>query len=187
MVRRGGQIRLLSFRDRAAHSNGGWGGFADADALHCIYRTDGMTPMGTSTKATHQAVYLRSFRLSYPKAAVAAKVTQIANELGISLSRLVMPTRDTLAHHDALLDAITTLVEMKKVGDRMEQDMRTAKIRLGLRSSVPPGEVDTSMEVDEDGQPAPDTLAEGRAQSVVSTRSGRSRKQVGFRLPQPVA
>jgi DNA methyltransferase 1-associated protein 1 len=139
--------------------------------------------MGTSTKTTHQAAYLRSFRLAYPKAAVAAKVTQIANELGISLSRLVMPTRDTLAQHDALLDAITTLVEMKKVADRMEQDMRTAKIRLGLRESVPPGGGETPMEVDEDGQQAPDTLAEGRAQSVVSTRSGRSRKQVGFQWP----
>jgi len=147
------------------------------DALHCIQRTDGPTPTGTTTtKTTHQAAYLRSFRLPYPKAAVAAKVSQIATELGIALSRLVVPTRDTLAHHEALLEAITALVEMKKVADRVDQEIRTAKIRLGMRESEPPGEA--RMDVDEDAQ-GPDTPAEGRAQSVVSTRSGRSRKQTG--------
>ncbi|KAI0276322.1 hypothetical protein BGY98DRAFT_986364 [Russula aff. rugulosa BPL654] len=148
---------------------------AAEDALHCIQRTDVMTPVGTTTKASHQAAYLRSFRVAYPKAAVAAKVTQIANELGISLSRLVMPTRDTLQAHEALLDAITSLVELKKVADRVDQDIRTAKMRLGLRESDAP--VDGPMDVD-DGQ-APDTPGEGRAHSVVSTRSGRSRKQTG--------
>ncbi|KAH9045254.1 hypothetical protein EDB85DRAFT_2137336 [Lactarius pseudohatsudake] len=147
------------------------------DAMHCIQRTDGTTPAGTTTKATHQAAYLRSFRLAYPKAAVAAKVTQIAAELSVSLSRLVMPTRDTLAQHEALLEGITTLVEMKKVADRVDQEIRTAKMRLGMRESETPAE--TPMDVDEDVQ-APDTPGEGRAQSVVSTRSGRSRKQVGF-------
>jgi DNA methyltransferase 1-associated protein 1 len=147
---------------------------AIADALHCIQRTDGITPVGTTTKTSHQATYLRSFRVAYPKAAVAAKVTQIANELGISLSRLVMPTRDTLLAHEALLEAITSLVELKKVADRVDQDIRTAKMRLGMRESEAPA--DGPMNVDEDGQ-APDTPGEGRAHSVVSTRSGRSRKQ----------
>lgn len=133
-----------------------------------------MTLVGTTTKASHQAAYLRSFRVAYPKAAVAAKVTQIANELGISLSRLVMPTRDTLLAHEALLEAITSLVELKKVADRVDQEIRTAKMRLGMRESDAPA--DGPMDVDEDGQ-APDTPGEGRAHSVVSTRSGRSRKQ----------
>ena len=145
--------------------------------MHCIQRTDGTTPAGTTTKATHQAAHLRSFRLAYPKAAVQAKVSQIASELGISLSRLVMPTRDTLAQHEALLDAITLLVETKKVADRVDQEIRTAKMRLGMRESETPAE--TPMDVDEDGR-VPDTPGEGRAQSVVSTRSGRSRRQVGL-------
>ncbi|KAI0307021.1 hypothetical protein B0F90DRAFT_1807729 [Multifurca ochricompacta] len=131
------------------------------DALHCIQRTDGTTPAGSM---------LRSFRLAYPKAAIAAKVSQMAAELGISLSRLVMPTRDTLAQHDALLEAITALVETKKVADRVDQEIRTARMRLGMRESETPAE--TPMDVDEDRQ-APDTPGEGRAQSVVSTRSGR--------------
>ena len=135
-------------------------------------------PAGTTTKTAHQAAYLRSFRVPYPKAAVAAKVTQISTELGVSLSRLVMPTRDTLISHEALLDAITSLVELKKVADRVDQDIRTAKMRLGIRVSEAPA--DGPMDVDEDGQ-APDTPGEGRAQSVVSTRSGRSRKQASSR------
>jgi DNA methyltransferase 1-associated protein 1 len=147
---------------------------AIADALHCIQRTDGIIPVGTTTKASHQATYLRSFRVAYPKAAVAAKVTQIANELGVSLSRLVMPTRDTLLAQEALLEAIASLVELKKVADRVDQEIRTAKMRLGMRESEAPA--DKTMDVDEDGQ-APDTSGEGRAHSVVSTRSGRSRKQ----------
>lgn len=134
-------------------------------------------PAGTTTKTAHQAAYLRSFRVPYPKAAVAAKVTQISAELGVSLSRLVMPTRDTLISHEALLEAITSLVELKKVADRVDQDIRTAKMRLGMRESEAPA--DGPMDVDEDGQ-APDTPGEGRAQSVVSTRSGRSRKQASF-------
>jgi|SRR6266850_1933874 len=144
-----------------------------SDALNCIQRTDGTMPAGTTTKATHQAVYLRSFRVPYPKAAVAAKVSQIATELGITLSRLVMPTRDTLAHYEVLLEAISSLVEMKKVADRVDQDIRTAKMRLGMRESETPAEM--PMDVDEDGQ-VPDTPGEGRAHSVISTRSGRSRK-----------
>ena len=131
-------------------------------------------PAGTTTKATHQAAYLRSFRVPYPKAAVAAKVSQIASELGITLSRLVMPTRDTLAHYDVLLEAITSLVEMKKLADRVDLDIRSTKMRLGMRESEPPAEM--PMEVDEDGQ-VPETPGEGRAHSVVSTRSARSRKQ----------
>lgn len=147
-----------------------------SDALHCIQRTDGIMPAGTKT--AHQAAYLRSFRVPYAKAAVAAKVSQIAGELGITLSRLVMPTRDTLAHHEALLEAITSLVETKKVADRVDQEIRTSKMRLGMRESEAPAEM--PMDVDEDGQ-APDTPGEGRAHSVVSTRSGRSRKQASFR------
>ena len=66
---------------------------------------------------------------------------------------------------------------MKKVADRVDQEIRTAKMRLGMRESETPGE--TPMDVDEDVQ-APDTPGEGRAQSVVSTRSGRSRRQVSL-------
>lgn len=89
-----------------------------------------------------------------------------------------MPTRDTLVAHEALLETITSLVELKKVVDRVDQDIRTAKMRLGMRESEAPAE--GPMDVDEDGQ-VPETPGDGRAHSVVSTRSGRSRKQASSR------
>jgi hypothetical protein len=75
-----------------------------------------------------------------------------------------------------LLDAIATLVEMKKVADQMEQDMCMAKIWLRLCESVLLEEGETLMEVDKNGQQAPDMVAKGRALSVVSICSGQSQK-----------
>jgi hypothetical protein len=82
-----------------------------------------------------------------------------------------------LTQHNTLLDTIAMLIEMKKVADQMEQDMRMTKIQLRLCESVLPEEGETLMEVGEDEQQAPDTVAEGRALSVVSMHSGWSQKQ----------
>ncbi|KAI0053746.1 hypothetical protein FA95DRAFT_484388 [Auriscalpium vulgare] len=148
------------------------------DALHLISRTDPPPASASTTKASHQAATLRSFKIAYPKSAVAAKVTQVVAELGVSLNRLVVPSRDTLAQHEALLEAASALVETKKVVDRVDQDIRVARARLGLRESEG---AETPMEVDgEGGGSAPAVLPEeSRAQSVVSTRSARSRKPTG--------
>jgi len=93
-----------------------------------------------------------------------------------------MPTRDTLLAQEALLEAITSLVELKKVADRVDQEIRTAKMRLGMRESEVPA--NGPMDVEEDRQ-ALDTPGEGRAHSVVSTRSGRSRKQASPQRSSP--
>lgn len=108
-----------------------------------------------------------------------------------------MPTRENCAQLESLLDATSALVETKKVVDKVEQDIRVLNTRLGRRISEPAeadgdgdGEADadgetntgtgtaaapTPMNVDDGGDGEGDN---GRAQSVVSTRSGRSRKQV---------
>lgn len=110
-------------------------------------------------------------------------------EIGISHGRLVMPTRDNCVQLESLLEAATALVETKKVVDKVEQDIRVLKARLGKRESegaedsFGTGEAaPTPMDVDE-----VEAEADGRAQSVVSTRSARSvrsRKQVSStRLP----
>ncbi|KAI0938219.1 hypothetical protein AcV7_003466 [Taiwanofungus camphoratus] len=155
------------------------------DALHCIHRTDVPPSTGPVTKAAHQPVYLRSYKLPAPKPTAAAKVAQALGELGISHTRLVMPTRDNCAQLESLLEATAALVEIKKVVDKVEQDIRVLKMRLANRDSegaedgVGTGDAaPTPMDVDEgnDGEGEDD----GRAQSVVSTRStrsGRSRKQ----------
>ncbi len=160
-----------------------------ADALHCIVRTEVEQTAGSSTKAAHVPVHLRSYKLAQPKTAIAPRVFQLLGELGLSHSRLVMPTRENLAKFSSLVDAAQQLVEIKKAVDKHEQDIKTSKARLAtLRGEKPEGgEGDgeglgtpAPMDVDE-GAEAEGEL-DGRAQSVMSTRSTRSRKQVRFLL-----
>ncbi|KAJ7180276.1 hypothetical protein C8R43DRAFT_870600 [Mycena crocata] len=153
------------------------------DAQHCITRTD-IAPATPATKAAHQPAYLRSFKLPFPKAAIALKVTQALAELGVSHTRLVMPTQGNVALLEALLDATATLVDTKKVVDKVEFDIQVLKNRLGMRGAAPKTEegegVPDAMEVDDGNDAEGDAEGDGedgRAQSVVSTRSARSRKQ----------
>lgn len=167
------------------------------DAQHCITRTEPPAQSGFATKAAHQPVYLRTFKFPYPKASVAPKAVQVITELGVSATRLVMPTRDNLATLESVMDAASTLVETKKLVDKVDQDIRVAKIRLGMHvSELPPepsGEESAPKDqaesmpppepMDVDGSAGGDMDAEGepddeRAQSVISTRSTRSRKTV---------
>ncbi|KAJ7016564.1 hypothetical protein C8F04DRAFT_1342048 [Mycena alexandri] len=67
-----------------------------------------------------------------------------------------------------LMDAKAVLVETKKVVDKVEYDIQVLKNRLGMQSAVDGGD-DADGDADGEGQ-------DGRAQSVVSTRSARSRK-----------
>ncbi|KAF8450496.1 hypothetical protein L210DRAFT_956608 [Boletus edulis BED1] len=145
------------------------------DAQHCIVRVDPPAGSSNTTKVTHVPAHLRSFKLPVPKATIAPKVAQALAELGITYSRLVMPTRDNCSQLESLLDATTALIETKKIVDRVEQDIRVLKARLGIRESESadrdpkestPMDVDLSKE-DRDGEGG------GRAQSVI-----RGRKQL---------
>lgn len=93
-----------------------------------------------------------------------------------------MPTRENCSQLESLLDATTALIETKKVVDKVEQDIRVLKARLGIRESESAdrdGKESTPMDVDEPKEDKDaEGEAEGRAQSIVSVRSGRSRKQV---------
>ena len=165
------------------------------DAQHCIVRVE--TPAtGAATKAAHQPAYLRSYKLPTPKAAIAPKITQALAELGISLTRLVMPTRETTALLEALLENTTTLIETKRQVDKVDYDIQVLKNRLAPRDqsqSADGGEVSKTegrngMEIDGASTAAEGEGEDGRAQSVMSARSARSRKHVStphilFRLP----
>jgi len=149
------------------------------DALHCIHRSELPASGTTTTKSSHQPAHFRSYKLPAPKTSSASKVAQVLGELGVSQGRLVMPTRENCAQLESLLEAATALVETKKVVDKVEQDIRVMKARLGQRESegVEDGKgtgyaAPTPMDVD-DGNDAEGDI-EGRAQSVVSTRSTRS-------------
>lgn len=91
-----------------------------------------------------------------------------------------MPTRENCSQLESLLDATAALIETKKVVDRVDQDIRVLKARLGIRESQSADrdvKESTPMDVDESKEDR-DGDGGGRAQSIVSTRSGRGRKQV---------
>ncbi|KAJ7683998.1 hypothetical protein B0H17DRAFT_1204759 [Mycena rosella] len=129
------------------------------DLQHCITRTD-QPALASTTKAAHQPAYLRSFKLPFPKSAIAPKVTQALAELGISHTRL------------ALLDASASLVETKKVVDKVEYDIQVLKSRLGMQGPATAKveeEADGMMDVDDGNDAEGEAEGEdGRAQSVVA-------------------
>ncbi|KAI0751099.1 hypothetical protein C8Q80DRAFT_1217958 [Daedaleopsis nitida] len=146
------------------------------DLLHCITRSD-VEQSGSSTKAAHVPAHFRGLKIAQPKGAVAPRVHQLLGELGISHNRLVMPTRDNLAKFSSLIDAAQQLVEIKKAVDKYDQDIEMIKARLaGLRGESAEDEdgdaAETPMDVDDaEGE------ADGRAQSVMSTRSRRQSRR----------
>ncbi|OJT07101.1 SWR1-complex protein 4 [Trametes pubescens] len=148
------------------------------DILHCITRTDA----SQATKAPHQPVHLRSTKIPAVKPPGATqRVAQVLNEIGISHNRLVMPTAENIARMEPVLSSANSVVDMKKSLDKVEQDLRIAKARLAaLRGeTAEEGSGDapqTPMEVEE-GADA-ESVAGDRAQSVVSTKSTRSRRQI---------
>jgi len=92
-----------------------------------------------------------------------------------------MPTRENCSQLESLLDATSALIETKKVVDRVEQDIRVLKARLGIRESESADrdpKQSTPMDVDESKQDMVGEREGDRAQSVLSARSGRGRKQV---------
>ncbi|KAG6903468.1 hypothetical protein C0995_005491 [Termitomyces sp. Mi166 len=145
------------------------------DAANCIIRTDPPTTVPV-TKAAHQPANLRSYKLPTPKSAVAPKITAALAELGINHNRLVMPTRDNIMQLESLLDATAALIETKRLVDKVEYDIRILKSRLGMRESQGAESQPTGDHMDVDEPNDGEVIGEdGRAQSVVSTRS---RKQV---------
>lgn len=92
-----------------------------------------------------------------------------------------MPTRENVAQFESLLDATTNLIEIKRLIDKADYDIKVSRNRLGLREksqSVVDGEPkvenDDAMDID---YTQGDDIEEGdgRGESVVS---GRSRKHV---------
>ncbi|EIW82342.1 hypothetical protein CONPUDRAFT_54287 [Coniophora puteana RWD-64-598 SS2] len=148
------------------------------DSQHCITRVE---LSASSANKSHTAAHLRSYKLPAPKAAIAPKVNQTLIELNITYARLVMPTRENSLQLESLIETTTSLLETKRLVDKLDQDIKVAKQRMGIRQS---GEADeASMDVD-------DTHGEdaegGRSQSVVSTKSGRGRNKAGVHAVYPV-
>ncbi|KAH0587771.1 hypothetical protein H2248_006528 [Termitomyces sp. 'cryptogamus'] len=147
------------------------------DAANCIIRTDPPTTVPV-TKAAHQPANLRSYKLPTPKSAVAPKITAALAELGINHNRLVMPTRDNIMQLESLLDATAALIETKRLVDKVEYDIRLLKGRLGMRESQGAESQPTGDHMDVDEPNDGEVIGEdGRAQSVVSTRSRKQARR----------
>lgn len=93
-----------------------------------------------------------------------------------------MPTRDTVAHLESLLEATMALIEMKRVVDKVDYDIQVLRSQLGIREGQEGGN-DAKGDENDPGESMAEgeTGEDGRAQSVASARSGRgSRKQVSL-------
>ena len=76
--------------------------------------------------------------MAVPKAHQAEQVSQILAELGISSTKLVMPTRHNLEEFEGLIIASGALVDMKRQVDRVQQELRT--LRAQKEGFIPPVE-----------------------------------------------
>jgi len=111
------------------------------DMVHCITRYD--PPSILSSSKPSSPVHLRSSRMPAPKSSHHARVTSILAELGISTSRLVMPTAPNITRLETLQSAAVTVMDIKKNLDRVEQELRILEAQLSTRASeAPAGEED---------------------------------------------
>ncbi|KAF8311157.1 hypothetical protein DL93DRAFT_2083603 [Clavulina sp. PMI_390] len=164
------------------------------DITHCITRTDNLP---TNTKSGTQAAHFRSTRVPIPKQASAAKITAILAENGISVSRLVMPTRPNVERLEMLQQAANMLFEVKKNLDRVEYEVARLKAQKealegegaadadGDGDGDGEGEVDGGSEMDieddEDDEPHPEPLAQAllRKRSMSTSSAGTSNTTKG--------
>ncbi|KAF8339079.1 uncharacterized protein EI90DRAFT_3279490 [Cantharellus anzutake] len=147
------------------------------DMLHCIVRYD--PPSILSSTKSSAPVHLRSSRIPVPKSSHHSKVTTILAELGISTSRLVMPTATNIARLETLQAAAVNVMEMKKSLDRVEQDIRIMEAQLNVRDSEAPAEEDGRQQSLEAGastlaQKFVDKQAHQRKRSVSTSSAGTS-------------
>lgn len=133
------------------------------DQQQCIYRLPPPTVAANSSHLAskhpvHQPAHLRSTKMPAPKANSAIRITELLGEMGLSTHRLVMPTRTNLEAYDGVLSAATSLIDMKRQVDRVEQEIRTLKAQ-------------------KDGFVPPVEAARTRSESVLSTdTSGTNRR-----------
>ncbi|GJJ07086.1 hypothetical protein Clacol_001285 [Clathrus columnatus] len=122
---------------------------AQHDQLNCITRTDVSSTTAPSTKTAHTPAHLRSSKLPYPKTSIAPRVTAALAEMRVNITRLVMPTKENVQRLETLIEATTTMIDMKKAVDRLDHEIRTHKKLLGLITSedgADPGQGEGSAE-----------------------------------------
>jgi len=101
------------------------------------------------------SVALRSSRILPVKSNVAQKVSIALSELGLS-TQLIMPTKNNIEKLDEVQGMLSSMVEVKKGVDRIQQELRTWKkkkeILLGIHQPQHGSQRGTPMV--EDGSPS---------------------------------
>ncbi|KAJ9123027.1 hypothetical protein QFC22_001216 [Naganishia vaughanmartiniae] len=103
------------------------------DRRNNIYRLPSSGAASSSTRTLYQPAFLRSTKLAQPRSTSSALSTSRINELleqhGVSPSRLLMPTRHNLEAYEALLGTCAMLVDVKRMVDRAEQEVRVLRMQ----------------------------------------------------------
>lgn len=102
------------------------------DGARCIHR---LAVESTGRHPAHVPAYLRSSKLATPRPAFAIRTAELLSEMGISATRLIMPTRNNLDVFEQLVNTASLLVDMKRQVDRAEQDKRVLEAQM--RGFVP--------------------------------------------------
>lgn len=106
------------------------------DEQYGITRFDASTPASSVIRPS--GVYLRSAKPPQLKTSLAPKITSALQEQNISM-RLAMPTRQNMEKLEALVNAITSLLDCKKQVERAEYEVKVLKTRK-----------DAAMRIDEE-------------------------------------
>ncbi|KAL5487600.1 SWC4 [Sanghuangporus weigelae] len=142
------------------------------DALHCIHRTDVGNSSAAATKAAHQPVFLRSYKIPSPRTSHHQRVAQALSELGLRHDRLVMPTFENVQQLEQLLSAAGALVETKKVVDRVDHEIRVLKARLAEKEGT------IGNEEGDGGDQKPDAADENDADDLDADADGETDRAV---------
>ncbi|KAG8846154.1 swr complex subunit [Tulasnella sp. 330] len=102
------------------------------DPVNCLTQVvpSSAHPQLSATKAAHRAVHLRSSLIPVPKAAALARINGIISETGLHPGKLVMPTAANIERMEALQAAAGGLADMKRLVDKVEQEVKILKARL---------------------------------------------------------
>lgn len=112
------------------------------DPVNCLTQVvpSSAHPQLSAIKAAHKAVHLRSSLIPVPKAAAQPRINAIISETGVHLSKLVVPTAANIERMEALQAAAGGLADMKRLVDKVEQEVKVLKARL--RGGSEAGETD---------------------------------------------
>ena len=92
----------------------------------------------TTSRNAHQPAYLRGTRLPPLKPDIKNKTHALLAEMHISTVSLVMPTKDNISALEKTIHAAEGLIEMKRLVDRVEVEVRTLKAqRDGIAMTAP--------------------------------------------------